>query len=130
MRWKVVALGALALVLTVGAVGVDARARAKTEVFIDKVKVKAGVATYRGHIESKDDDCLKGRTVRLIHDSEPPFVIGEAETDENGDWKIKGPYPSDDDDDSLIVEVDKAKGCKGAEEEDRFYDIPGAPEPR
>jgi hypothetical protein len=78
-------------------------------------------AKYSGAIKTAKR-CRKGRRVKLIHDSDPPFTIGETTTDENGNWSITGAYPLDSGDDRIIVKVSKSKRCKGATGSFDFYD--------
>jgi hypothetical protein len=133
MRSRASLLIAIVAVLAVGVAGVQAAAgaKAKTKVKIDRVDPASGglKAKYSGHVESQDEDCLKGRKIVLIHDSDPPFKIGEATTDKDGNWEITGNFPPDPEEDFLIVKVKKDEDCKGKKRGYRFYDLPGAPGP-
>ena len=126
MRLKVLFAGALLTLLALAAV---ASAGTKTKVFIDRVDPAVGglQAEYKGHISSKKDKCLGGRKITLIHDSDPPFEIGTAETDDDGNWTITGNYPGDPRDDELTVTVAKDGKCKGKSNDYNFYSLPGAP---
>lgn len=80
-----------------------------TELSVDPV---THLGTYTGKVKSKNKKCRKGRKVTVIHDSDPPFIIGEARTDEFGNWGLEGPVPPSGD--RIIVEVKRTIKCKGA----------------
>ena len=81
-------------------------------------------ARYEGTVSSKKGKCETGRRIVVIHDSDPPFTIGETETDENGKWKLDGPYPPNANDDRIVVKLkkDKKKKCAGDSVSFPFYD--------
>ncbi len=77
-----------------------------------------GTAKYEGKVGGK---CRSGRKVTLIHNSDPPFVIGETTTDDKGNWTIEGPAPPDSD--KITVKVKRNKKCKEAKETRVFGDL-------
>lgn len=79
-------------------------------------------AKYSGTIKSDKKRCKGNRKVVLIHDSDPPFTIGETRTDKNGNWSITGPYPSDPNDDRIIVKVKQTPRCTSAKGSFDFYE--------
>lgn len=98
--------------------------KAETEIGDVTIETNAGpppTATYSGKVIAPHG-CRKGRLVTLVHDSNPPFTIGTARTDKHGNWTIKGPYPSDPNDDRIIVKVKQTPKCKGAKGFFDFYD--------
>ena len=112
-------LALLALAIPAVALGKPA----KSEVDITKVRaIDQDTARYEGKVSSKKGRCEKGRKVVVIHDSDPPFTIGEDETDENGNWKIYGAYPQNPADDRIVVKLLKKPGCKGDKTDFEFYD--------
>jgi hypothetical protein len=60
----------------------------------DKVTVTVttqlpGQAKYTGKVKSKDDHCLKHRTVQVYDLSQPsPLFIGQTTTDKKGDYEL------------------------------------------
>jgi hypothetical protein len=134
MRLRTQLVCASVAILAVSLVGAGtalAVKKASTQVFIDRVDPVAdpAKAKYSGRVKSNKNKCLKGRKITLIHDSDPPFTIGEAETDAKGKWEITGNFPGDPSDDKLIVKVSKKGKCKGNDRSYRFYELPGAPGP-
>jgi hypothetical protein len=128
MRARTQLVYALAALLLVGAFGASVAVAGKTatRVTIDGVDYGGGTtATYAGHVKSRKDRCIEGRRITLIHDSDPPFTIGETKTDENGDWEITGNVPPKSND-NLIVKVAKKGKCRGDRSRYDFYDLSGA----
>ena len=121
LRHSTLALSALALLVALVAAGPAVAGKARTGLKVDPPKVMHDVAEYSGKVTSKRDRCLKNRRVTVIHDSDPPFTIGETETDANGKWKLTGPYPTSADDDTIIVRVASNKKCKGAKKSFEFF---------
>jgi hypothetical protein len=76
-------------------------------------------ATYSGKVKSEDPDCRKGRKVKVVHLSTPPFTIGETETDEKGNWELDGPLPPGPGE-RISVTVKKRKPCNKAK---RTYEV-------
>lgn len=74
----------------------------------------SGTGTYSGKLKSKKDKCIKGRKVTVIHLSDPPFTIGETETNDKGRWELQGNVPPASSPQNIKIEVAPAKGCKGA----------------
>ncbi len=105
------AVALLAAALAAPAV-VDARGKADSEVRLKEVReVGPGTAEYRGKVRSSKSRCRRNRKVTVIHNSNPPFVIGEALTDDQGRWSILGPLPPPGD--TITVKVKKNSKCKG-----------------
>ena len=134
MRRRTPLVYALVAILAVGLVGAGSAAagkKFKTQVSIDRVDPVAdpAKAEYKGKVKSKKGKCLKGRKITLVHNSSPPFTIGETETDDDGNWTITGYFPQDPSDDKLTVTVSKKGKCKGNSRDYRFYELPGAPGP-
>lgn len=122
MRVRGLAVAALA-VLLVGVVAATALAgKAETTVIVTKADPVYGVAEYVGKVSSPKGKCKKHRKVTVIHDSDPPFTIGETETDEHGHWSLEGPYPRSANDDRIVVKVKGNKRCKKDSTSFRFYD--------
>jgi hypothetical protein len=71
----------------------------------------ATAATYSGRITSPDKDCIKGRKIKIIHLSDPPFVIGETTTDKDGNWELNGPLPPAPTEE-IKIKVKGSKHCK------------------
>jgi len=116
---KIIVAAALCLALVGGQTAVAGGGKAKTEVELTEVSVDpaTGEGTYTGKVKSKKR-CKGGRKVTVIHDSDPPFTIGETRTDEFGKWTIEGPVPPIGD--RVIVKVSKSSKCKGASETYEF----------
>lgn len=114
LRFWTLALSAMVLLVALVVAGPAVAAKAKTRLDVNPPKVEHDFAEYSGKVKSKRARCEKGRRVTVIHDSDPPFTIGETETDENGNWKLTGPYPTSASDDTIIVKVASNKKCKGA----------------
>lgn len=123
MRFRSLAIAFVALLAAMLLATTAEAGKTTTELGpVDIVKGSGSpTATYSGKVKSSKR-CRKGRKVTLIHDSDPPFVIGEATTDKNGKWKITGPYPPSSDDDRIIVKVSGNEACKGAKGFFNFYD--------
>lgn len=121
LRYWTLALSALALLVALVAAGPAVAAKARTGLKVNPPKVMRDVAEYSGKVTSKRDRCVKNRRVTVIHDSDPPFTIGETETDADGKWKLTGPYPASADDDTIIVKVAPNRKCKGATEVFDFF---------
>jgi hypothetical protein len=104
--------------------GTATAAKAETEIGDVTVEIVGPPpeATYSGAIKSDKKRCKGNRTVVLIHDSDPPFTIGTAHTDKNGNWSIKGPYPASSSDDRIIVKVKQTPKCKSAKGFFNFYE--------
>lgn len=112
-------------ILALVALAIPAVALGKTASQLDVTKAEPtgpDTARYEGTVSSKKGKCEKGRRVVVIHDSDPPFTIGETETDENGKWKLDGPYPPNANDDRIVVKLKKNKKCKGDSVSFPFYD--------
>lgn len=90
--------------------------KANTTVELEQISEDraTGEGTYEGKVKSPKGKCKKRRKVTLIHNSDPPFTIGETITDENGNWTITGPLPPVGD--KITVKVKSTTKCKGAEE--------------
>ena len=82
--------------------------------------VTPATATYDGKVDAFSDvgqglasvaECERGRTVKVIHLGTTRFVIGIAETNKKGKWKVTGSRPPTGD---TVV----AKVVKGAYEDD------------
>lgn len=121
LRYWTLALSALALLVALVAAGPAVAGKAKTRLEVNQPKVMHDFAEYSGKVKSKRARCEKGRRVTVIHDSDPPFTIGETETDENGNWKLTGPYPPSANDDTIIVKVASNRKCKSAKVVGDFY---------
>lgn len=123
MRTRTLAVAVIALLAVLLVAGQAQAGKAETELTGVEVETSTGSAnaTYSGKVKSKRK-CRKGRKVTLIHDSDPPFVIGETTTDKNGKWEITGPYPPNPNDDRIIVKVSGNEACKGAKGFFNFYD--------
>ncbi len=67
----------------------------------------AGAAKYSGKVSSNKSRCRKGRKVSIYHDSDPPFLIGETETDSDGKYSFEGISPPSGD---RVFVVVKPKG--------------------
>ena len=134
MRHRTPLVYAFVAILAVGLVAAGTAAagkRVSTHVSIDKVEPveNSSQAKYSGHVKSRKGKCLKGRKITLIHDSDPPFTIGETTTDEDGNWSITGNVPPSADDDKLIVKASKKGKCKSDSRNYRFSELPGAQQP-
>lgn len=119
MRSRLLLLALVALVIPAVALGKAASSQ------VDVTEAKAtgpDTARYEGKVKSKKGKCEKGRRVVVIHDSDPPFTIGETKTDEKGNWKLDGPYPQNSADDRIVVKLLKKPGCKGDKTDFEFYD--------
>lgn len=121
LRWGTLVLSTVALLVALVVAGPAAAAKAKTNLEVDPPKVQHDFAEYSGKVTSKRDRCVKNRRVTVIHDSDPPFTIGETETDANGNWKLTGPYPTSANDDRIIVKVASNRKCKAAKKSFEFY---------
>ena len=124
MRSRNLWLIALAAIAAIAIPAVAGAKPASSQLDVTKAKATGpDTATYEGTVSSKKSKCEKGRRMVVIHDSDPPFTIGETETDENGNWKLEGPYPQDANDDRIVVKLKKKKkGCKGDSFSFPFYD--------
>ena len=117
LRLTVALVAALALLAT-GA-GTATAAKAPTTVKLNSViEGMAGEGIYDGKVNSPRPRCRRNRLVQVIHDVEPPFLIGEARTDEKGRWTVSGPLPPHGD--RVIIKVKKTRRCKGAR---RVYEV-------
>lgn len=96
-----------ALVLVLFAGGAAAPAQAKDSVSVKAEAAGSGQATYSGKVQSGRSKCRKGRTVQIYHDSDPPFFIGETETDADGKYSYTGISPPSGD---RVFVVVKKKG--------------------
>jgi hypothetical protein len=106
-----------ALMLVFALVGATTAEAAKAPTKIKSVTIQEagpGKGEYGGKVKSPKAKCEARRKVTVIHDSDPPFVIGETVTDDQGNWKLTGPLPPSGD--RIIVKVKKTKKCKGASE--------------
>ena len=90
-------------------------AKARTEVELTDIEeLRPGDARYSGKVKSPKGRCKRNRKVTVIHNSNPPFEIGETTTDDNGRWSLSGPLPPSGD--KITVKVKKNRKCKGASE--------------
>jgi hypothetical protein len=90
-RGIVIVIACAAVVALAGPSLVGARAR--DEVTLKVKPTTPGSAKYTGQVKSSKRRCRKGRTVRVYHDSDPPFLIGETETDNAGKYVLEGISP-------------------------------------
>jgi hypothetical protein len=113
MRFKVALALVAALALVVAGAGTATAAKAPTGVKLTSViEGMAGEGIYSGKVRSPRPKCRRHRLVRVIHDVDPPFLIGETRTDNKGAWTLSGPLPPHGD--QVIVKVKKTRRCKGA----------------
>ena len=91
-------LAARAAVLSL-VLGVQFAAAAKTQKFetsfdrVDVAPLTLETARYTGRLESPRDICIENRNVLIIHDSKPPFTIGDVQTNRSGRFSHVGPLP-------------------------------------
>jgi hypothetical protein len=113
MRLKILFAMATIGLLTFGA-GTALAGKANTRIKDVEVLPNADFseASYSGRITSPDKDCLKGRKVKIIHLSDPPFTIGETTTDEDGNWELDGPLPPGPSE-KIKIKVSGSKHCNG-----------------
>lgn len=123
MRSRNLAIAIVVLLATMLLTTPAQAGKAETEIGPVDAEIHTGssAATYSGKVKSSKR-CRKWRRVTLVHDSDPPFTIGETTTDKNGRWEISGPYPLDSSDDRIIVKVSSTERCKGATGYFNFYD--------
>ena len=113
MRLRVTFALFAALALVAANAGTATAARAPTVVKLTSVvEGMAGEGVYSGKVRSPRPKCRRHRLVQVIHDVDPPFVIGETRTDDDGEWTLSGPLPPHGD--QVIVKVKKTRRCKGA----------------
>ena len=68
-----------------------------------------GSGHYEGEVKAKGK-CMKKRKVTVTHLSNPPFVIGETTTTEEGFWQLNGPIrPPTTDKIKVVVKHGKCK---------------------
>ena len=107
----------VALMLVFALVGATTAEAAKAPTKIKNVtiqEVSSGRGEYGGKVKSPKRGCERHRKVTVVHDSDPPFVIGETFTDDEGNWELTGPLPPSGD--RIIIKVKKTKKCRGASE--------------
>jgi hypothetical protein len=110
LKTTLVLLAAIALVAS--STGTATAAKAPTTVRLSSViEGMAGEGIYSGKVRSPRQRCKRNRLVQVIHDTVPPFLIGQTRTDGKGNWTLSGPLPPDGD--RVIVKVKKTKRCKG-----------------
>jgi hypothetical protein len=114
------AVAALAMLAAGTQIAVAGKARTTVTITDAKPGSAPGTAKYKGKVEGKKG-CEKNRKVTLIHNSDPPFTIGETTTDEDGKWEIKGNAPPASD--TITVKVKSTKKCKGAKDTAIYEDL-------
>jgi hypothetical protein len=114
MRFRTLVPAILGCALALGVVAsVALAAKADTTVKVTSVTENAdGSGHYEGEVKSEKGRCKKGRKIKVIHLSDPPFTIGETTTDEDGFWQLNGPLPPPNND-KIKVEVKPTKKCQG-----------------
>jgi hypothetical protein len=107
-------------VMSLALAGVALAAKADTDTTF-KMKAKSPTKVeYSGKVTSDPNRarCVKGRVVSIFHND---VEIARTETDENGEWKVKGPRPPEGDVVSAYVHpVPGRRGCKDVEVAKRF----------
>lgn len=113
---KIILAVAICLALVGGQTVAAKGGKASTTVDLTEVEVnpQTQTGTYTGKVRSTKKKCKDRRKVTVIHDSDPPFVIGSTLTDDRGNWSLDGPVPPPGD--RVIVEVKKNSKCKGTSE--------------
>jgi hypothetical protein len=66
---------------------------AETEIVKTKLTPEGEGGRYSGKIKSEKRRCVKDRKIKVVHLSDPPFTIGETETDADGFWDLHGNIP-------------------------------------
>ena len=119
-RLVLLAIAALAMLAAGTQIAVAGKARTTVTITDAKPGSAPGTAKYKGKVEGKKG-CHKKRKVTLIHNSDPPFTIGETTTDEDGKWEIEGNAPPASD--TVTVKVKGNKKCKPARDTAVYGDL-------
>lgn len=82
-----------------------------------------GTAKYSGKVSSSKSKCRKGRKIEVFHDSDPPFKIGETDTESDGSYSLDGVSPPSGDRVFVVVKP-KGRGSKRCKELNESKKVP------
>lgn len=93
-----------------GTLGIaEASGRARSTIEITKATGDTEHVEVKGTVSSTKSRCKRNRKVKVYHDSEPPYLIGETTTDDNGRWQVSSVALPD----KVYAVVKKNKRCRG-----------------